>query len=607
VTAIEASASLRPNTGSTGAEWRWCLVALVAVATLLHAPHLLLKVADTNNDFFLHHFWVKSFSDSVLAGDPYPRWVPEARFELGEPVFLYYAPLYYWAATAFVAVGLAPWAAMQAVDLAGSLVLGGFVYAALRSHVGFAAALGGALAAVLSPPLIGVAYKFNGFPWSFALCLFGPLLWAVLRPGFQPTRPDWRVALAIGLITLAHTVSGLMALLFFTIAQLTMALAERTQPAELFRRAVAWTVTVTLGLALSGLYLVPALTSMSYIDSEAWTTSYTPWQSFAFPTWTAARHGMNWPAFQWPLALWATCTLAVGIWGLWRLARISAGTSTGVTRSTVFLAALGGSALFFATELSYPLWTLDTPLRKIQYPWRSITLVALAATLIAAMWFGQTLRSASSSRFIRLAAGSLLGLGIALGAASAFIAGVADGKPVHPAMLQGEFTHQEFKREFESRTDCESRGLKPDDCIATNRIAAGYRGLPEYRAAGFRKEAIEAARAGLASACADAGVTCRRLQDGASAALSVALDAPSPASLRLPVLDFPAWKVEIDGRELAHATDPETGLLRVQVPAGSSQLRVRWQRLPQEKLGLAVSLAASLVVVVLAVAGRRRS
>ena len=96
--------------------WGMLVIYLVGAA-LLHLPHYGSNVGDITRDFYLHYNWAKEFAENLAQGNPYPRWMFHGRLGLGEPVFIFYSPLYYHAVGLLALAGLHAWAAMQAASV----------------------------------------------------------------------------------------------------------------------------------------------------------------------------------------------------------------------------------------------------------------------------------------------------------------------------------------------------------------------------------------------------------------------------------------------------------------------------------------------------------
>jgi hypothetical protein len=79
--------------------------------------------------------------------------------------------------------------------------------------------------------------------------------------------------------------------------------------------------------------------------------------------------------------------------------------------------------------------------------------------------------------------------------------------------------------------------------------------------------------------------------------LRVAATAPVTVALRL--LNYPGWRVEVNGARVAPGTVADSGQMILQLPAGESRVSVRFVRTPDRVVGDLVSLAALLFTFVL--------
>ena len=108
---------------------------------------------------------------------------------------------------------------------------------------------------------------------------------------------------------------------------------------------------------------------------------------------------------------------------------------------------------------------------------------------------------------------------------------------------------------------------------------APYRGQAEYRLASQGEHWEDYYRAGgLAAECREQMLICRASEAGSR--LQVwNVSGAHPAHLRLPLFAFPAWQVTIDGAAVPTASDPATGLISVDLPAGAHRVAATWKRL----------------------------
>jgi hypothetical protein len=123
--------------------------------------------------------------------------------------------------------------------------------------------------------------------------------------------------------------------------------------------------------------------------------------------------------------------------------------------------------------------------------------------------------------------------------------------------------------------DGESHHLSDDD---TN----PYPGLPEYRLAEQGPYWEDYYRAGgLATECAEKMLACRVVETN-SQVQAWDISAAQPARLRLPLFDFPAWRVTVDGTSVPTSVDAATGLISLDLPAGTHRVTALWRRLAGE-------------------------
>ncbi|CAG1021230.1 hypothetical protein MTYM_00855, partial [Methylococcales bacterium] len=361
--ALSIASQKNPHTETSRKQKIIAAFFLFILAIFFHAPHFIFFKSETTIDFYLHYNWTKEFIESMQLGDVYPRWVYHGHYGLGEPAFLFYSPLYYWLAGLFSLLGGTTWLSMHLVEIASSTIFAWFIFLTATYYVRFPLAIIAGGLALFNPFYIMLQYKFHGFPWAIAFAAHGLLLWSLLRPRSEHHFINLWAAMAIGLATLSHTVSTLIALICFTVVAIVR-LPRRQQDSWINARSVlGWLATTALGLSLSAVYLLPALASMKLINSAAMTKDYVPWSSFSFPVFTRSN-GYFWFSFQWPVSVLVALMILVP--AIYVIKKMRNGSK--ISWVAYLLIASGLTALFFSSELSYPLWLYETPLRKIQFP-----------------------------------------------------------------------------------------------------------------------------------------------------------------------------------------------------------------------------------------------
>jgi 6-pyruvoyl-tetrahydropterin synthase-like protein len=540
--------------------WLAVLGVLLTSAILVHAPGVLFNVGVRNNDFDGLYRWAAQFSEGLHNGDLYPHWMWQGNFGLGEVALLYYSPLFFYITGIVRLLTPNTWEAMRIVFVLSTLLAGFYGWRLLRLFANDGYALVGAVLLQWAPMIFMLFYYFNGFPWAVGFAALVALTYCALRPGAFERWVDAPVSLAIAALVLTHIVSALMALICFSF--MCLCFVRRSASGKRSgRRVVSWMVSVGFGLALSAFYLVPAVGSMGLISSEVWTTTYTPWNAFAFPTVTSLIFGMRWFSFQWIIPPVALLGVVAATWHGYRHGDMP----DRLREALLLMLVISWTSLVLASELSYPLWLLNTPLRMVQFPHRFIY-VTSATGLVANLFALWDSRRRGQPWPRRLVLAFPLALGFAttglLSAKMVFI----DGKPHH---------------------------LSVDE-------TALYRGQAEYRLANQRKHWEDYYRAGgLAAECQDKMLACRTIETG-SRLQAWTVSGALPAHLRLPLFAFPAWRVTVDGAAVPNAVDPATGLISVDLPAGVHRVTASWQRLGVERAGLVISGLAVLALMILA-------
>jgi hypothetical protein len=535
----------------------------IALALLLgfvmQVPHLFTGRAHVNLDWRVHYNYALEYAAAMQAGNYWPRWAFMAQEGMGEPGLLYYAPFYYLLAGGLAQIIGNVWLSMQIVEIFASAATGYFAFSLARAYAPNPWAFLAVPLAVLSPMLCLLQLGFNGYPWASAIAPLSMLVWAVLRPEAEGNwfSPAASIALALTIIT--HTVTGLMGVFMLAVLPLASLISDKK---NFLKSPAFWSPLLILvpALLLSAFYLFPAFLSQNLINADVWRVNYTPFNAFSLSTITAWVFGFRWFAFQWPIPLVALVLSGVAAW-LLRGAFGEAKHRHFMVSATTILIAI----LFLSTELSYPLWLINSPLRNIQFPHRFISvLVPLTAVLVPI----------AMARASKGWLGKMLGVGafLSIGMGTAIIVQqtIKGGKPIN----------------------------------TSETYFAPYIGLDEYRTAQSLRLKEDAKNFDFQKQCAALNVTCdegRRNSNG----MHWFVKAQSPAKLSLPVYCFPSWSTRISGSLNPHECDSKTGLISLNLPAGNSDISLEWNRLPNEKTGFMLSFFGLVLIGGIGVISRR--
>ena len=512
------------------------LIAFITLAIFVYNAVFLLHPVYPNIDALIHYRWSAQYLTALVGGAAPPRWAPLDNGGLGAPVFLFYPPAFYLFAAPLMAA--VPDLAL-ALRLSVALVSVALVVAVAVSQ---RAAFGPrswllALLVLWAPADFMVGGFIQAWPWYLSLIpayLFVAASVRQMRSGaaFSPAVAVWLAVLCV-----CHPLNGFMALIAVPFAWLRRVIGARFGWPVL-RAALGWGGAVALGLALAAAYLLPSLTLQHLVNPDGWRDAGgIGWrQSFALPLFGHPY----WARLMWvvPAATYALAALVL-VWLLRtrHLARPGAADWLCVALPCLVL----------ASQASWPIWAIPSPLHMLQRPFRFLPIAAFA-TLTAAWYM-------LPDRRWRRPALALMALMVASTVAMQVqVARLDDGQKLVPARFAETFGAPEY--------------------------LPALRG-PEWR--GYLDEG------GLTDDCRRLRITCT--SDGAQ---RWTFRATAPASVRLPLFAFPAWRLSRDGVAAGSAVDPATGLIQITIPAGETTVAAAWRALPAERLGAGISLAAAL-------------
>lgn len=541
---------------------------VVALPLLLWAQPLFFGRMIPQVDHVTHLRWFSQFNSALADGLIVPRWAFASHGGLGDPTFLYYAPAFYYLASLLAAAGQFPEQALLWAAWLPYLALGAVALGMVPRGIPIHHALIAALLLASCPILFFLSTHYGALPWVMATPFF--ILFALESIKDRPL--PQRLALWFGLICITHVLSGLMALLSTGLARLFFAPPLR----QALRGHLAWGCGSVLGMALAAFYLYPALTLQDLVNPAAWTDDPTlDWhRAFAFPLLTYFQYGFRWFSIQWPLPLLALAMSAIVLL-LTRPAaagRPAGGAPDDADPGTMArrLAGIALAALLLGSELAYPLYAHVAPLQKLQWPYRFVVPGMVSATLAFALAVFAPSRRTPPGLPLRIAAGTAVLLHCLFNGYLQYNL-LAEGKPL-PKLeraMQNDFGQPEYLPA--------TRGER----------------WQEYVAAGK-----------LPGECRRSGLQCTGIRHDTHAfSATIATDAPQ--SVRLPIFAFPGWQLALDGKRQTPAIDPETGLIRVDLPAGRHEVQLRWQGLPAETIGRWISAAGLLGLLVLLAVYRR--
>jgi hypothetical protein len=487
--------------------------------------------------------WQTAFEMELADGVLYPRWLSAMSNGAGSPAFFFYPPLvFYVVAGSRAVVDFGP-------DVFRQIALGVFpffavsslcFYWAVRPWLGRAGAVTGALLYLAMPYHYGVDLWFRADFVEFAGYAWAPLCFGFLWRIGQNRWAMLGLALSFALLVATHLPSAVVVGFGLGVVALW-----RTHQLGEPLYAIRFAAGIAVGLALTGIYLLPALTMQDLTSMHRmWLGGLNFRYNFLFMS-----GDPNMPPIQSGL-VGATLAVLVPVFAL----------SSPDTRSRLFwpIAAVGAVWIMMSPP-SLWIWQVLPPLQKLQFPWRFGMLLDLSLAVLAGAAVAELVRNRKAPALRWCLAGAI------------FIV-AANGVLIH----RGHYFQAPF--------------ADPSTVRAINEALAGLRDSGEYRSPWTE----EPARAGpqVTVLSGDAAVTVEKWR---SREISVRFEARQPAELLIRQYYLPLWEAVLDdGSVLSVAPATDQGLLKVTVPSGSHTVSLRLVPAPAEKWGGIVSLAGLL-------------
>ena len=575
-----------PSSDATRAQRRRSL--LLAVALIAVLP-LAWRGTSCGQDFDFH---LQSWLETVnhwRAGILYPHWAASANYLAGEPRFVFYPPLS-WMLGGLLGLIL-PWSWTPVAYALIALLGAGFAFRAMaREWMPPDSATIAACLYAVNPYMLFVLYERGALAellsatWIPLLVLFSLRQRRALVP----------MTVTIAALWLADPPAAVMGCYALVLLVAAAAVRERAHPDKAQRLVARSAAAVPLGLALAGFWLVPAIIEEPWVEigralgplmhvEDSFLFRYVPLPAASGdPRLNTIYHNGILRTVSW-IGLVLIIGSALAAW----LARGK--------RNALWtpLVVLGAAIVFLQFPFSDWLWRTLPELKYLQFPWRWL----LVLTIVGAALAGLALRHEQTTR--RAVAGRAAIL-LALACGMAALSAIAFWQP------------------------CDD-----EDNIAAQ-IASfpttGFAGTDEYTPAGAENGRIQQglprirllkSAVGEESPTEDnpqwtsdpaqeiAGVIAISGTSPDAMTATIATSSAGFAVLRL--MDYPAWRVTLNGTELRERPHRSDGLLVVPLAAGTNRIEVRWRLTQDQTAGILLSLAALAITLALAWKGRANS
>jgi hypothetical protein len=529
----------------------------------------------TGHDFQYHAASWLDAAEQWKHGVAYPRWTEWANYGFGEPRFIFYPPNSWMLGAALGSV--LPWNRVPMVFILLVQTFAGLTtFALARRVLSERGALFSVACYAANPYALLIVYMRSDFAELLANAFF-PLLFllalqvcdllasTVPAQRWRSSRTIAAFAMVFAAVWLSNAPAGVIASYSSFALFAFAALMRRTwQP---LLRGVAG---LALGFALAGFYILPAAYEQRWVNiAQALSTGLLPSENFLFTVINDPEHTL----FNWIASTIAV--LLVILTGLAALvARREEPNSKRVLDNRVWLALLllAGMATLLMLRFTAVFWAVLPKLRFVQFPWRWMSLLCV----VFAIFLGSAMGRKRWGWVWALVSFALIGgTGVVL-------------------VQRGWWDTQDIPE------------LR--DAIASEQ---GFDGTDEYDPAGDDHTNIptKSAKAMVMDTDSIPGPNSRptiRVERWSPEDKEVSVSSREGFFLGLRLLNYPAWRAEVNGAQVTPRGGDDYNEMIVPVPAGESHVRVRFVRTWDRTFGGVLSLLAALICIWMRVVGSRR-
>lgn len=536
--------------------WRFSIILGTTFAVLV--PFLFLGIP-SGHDFEFHlNTWMEVLGQ-WKQGVIYPRWASLANFGYGEPRFIFY-PSFSWTLGAMLGAVL-PWKLVPGAYIWIALSLSGCtMFLLARRFLPPRAALIAAVFYAVNPYHLVVVYWRSAFAELLAAPLLPLLPLFVLRLTEDGRRAVLLLSVVVAAAWLTNAPSAVI--VNYSIAMLALATAVAQRSVKLL---VKGALAALCGAALAAFYLVPAAYEQKWVQiAQVLSPGVRPEDNFLFASINDADHNR----FNLLISIVACAEILLLAMAIAFLVRRQFlhhtnddGPSSGGQYGSVILWGVASSLLMLSFSSAF--YRVLPELRFIQLPWRWLLCLNVALALLVTKAFRRWPMRAM----------------------------------VYAAMLAVLVLvwHRVQPPWWDTAADIAEMRDNQQERI-------GYEGADEY--APTRADPYETKRNARRATFEGSGTSQIHIHEWAPESKTLTANVSTPGRLILRLFNYPAWKVEVNGRATESETQEVTGQMMIPVQAGENLVRIKFIRTPDRTIGGWISLLAAMGIVIMFYLGR---
>ena len=543
---------------------------LIGCTALLATGMLILRGNSCGHDFDFHLLSWMEVARAWHSGIAYPHWVQDANFGAGEPRLIFYPPAS-WLLGGLLGT-ISGWhAAPVLFVLLALLGAGSSMYLLAREWVPPVAASFAACLYIANPYAMFVAYERSALGELLAAAWFPLMILFALR-----TRSSIALlGLSVAALWLTNSPAAVMGSYLLAVLALGMWIVEdRPWPAL---RAVGG---IALGLGTAAFYIIPAAFEQRWVQIDrAIIPGMRVEDSFLFAHTKNAFHDQVLWTASW-IFIAEVAVASIAAYMAWRMR--SGG------RPRMVLTALLPILLLLQLPASYVIWKHTPHLKFLQFPWRWTLALSVVTCLLAGMAVKKTNRGTAMLAGLFIAA-------MAIGGGLLFFQPCDDEDAV-AAQIAG-FRQGQGTQGTDEYTPTGADNSAVQQHLPLVRLLSATQDDTADSSTGDNPDW----RAGAAGSIA---ATVNVKQSNAEHWI-VSVVSPETGYAVLRLMDYPSWRVTLDGRPVQDRPVRDDGLMTVPVTAGNHVVEVQWAATRDVLTGRLVSAISLLALAIVGMLERR--
>jgi hypothetical protein len=518
------------------------LALIAAVALCVVLPFLKLGIP-SGHDFEFHmNSWIE-IVDHWKQGTVYPHWAALAHYGYGEARFIFYPP-FSWTLGGLLGLVL-PWKLVPAAYTCIVLTLAGCsMFALARKWLSRRNAIFAAMLYAANPYTLVIVYWRSDQAELMASIYLPLMLLFILRMEEDGRRAIVPLSSVMAAGWLTNLPSAVMMNYSLGVLALILAIRRRSLTV-LFYAGLA----IVLGAMLAGFFLLPAYHQQSWVNiSQVLAPGVRPEDSFLFTNTADPDHNR----FNLLVSIVAVAQFVI-LAGLFVWAR-------SLRRNKIWLPLMvwGVVCALLMVSPTLPFWNHLPELRFVQLPWRWLLCFNVPFALLVSMslqrWWWRIV------------------LCVAMLAVLLIV------------------WHRVQNPWWDNSGDIQ-------EMLDNQQDGTGNEGVDEYVPLGVDPYDVDQKAPQVRFQGTGRAYITIRKWDAERRAIDASTGSAGKLVLRL--FNYPLWKVEVNGRQVATESTPDTGQLVIPIAAGENRIRIRFVDDPDHRLGLLLSGIALAVILLL--------